>query len=142
MKATKAPAKKAKPIKALDEEAQKTRDMGDVFKRLKTVLRGYANRLRVAKNDAEAYELCSKKNATNGAKVYFGGVHLGKRHVSYHLFPVYFMPKLLDGISPKLKKRMQGKSCFNFEGVDEALIEELAALTQRGFDTFEQRGMI
>jgi hypothetical protein len=118
------------------------RMMADVFKRLKTMLRGYAAKLRVAKNDNDAYELSTKKSGPNGATLYFGGVHLGKKYVSYHLFPVYVIPKLLDGVSPKLKKRMQGKSCFNFEAVDEPLFEELAQLTQKGYETFEQRGMI
>jgi hypothetical protein len=34
-------------------------------------------------------------------------------------------------MSPALKKRMQGKACFNFTAVDEALFKELAALTRR-----------
>ena len=114
----------------------------DIFKRLRTMLRGYATRLRVAKNDTDTYELWSKKSAPNGSTMYFGGVRLGKKYVSYHLFPVYVAPKLLEGVSPALKKRMQGKSCFNFEAVDDALFEELAQLTQKGFETFEQRGMI
>ena len=114
----------------------------DIFKRLRSMLRSYATRLRVAKNDTDTYELWSKKAATNGSTMYFGGVRLGKKYVSYHLFPVYVAPKLLEGLSPALKKRMQGKSCFNFEAADDVLFEELAALTQKGFETFEARGMI
>src|SRR5213592_4956983 len=79
----------------------------DIFKRLRTMLRGYATRLRVAKNDTDTYELWSKKSAPNGSTMYFGGVRLGKKYVSYHLFPVYVAPKLLEGVSPALKKRMQ-----------------------------------
>ena len=44
---------------------------------------------------------------------------------------VYFEPALLKGISPELKKRMQGKSCFNFKTVDKALFKELGELTAR-----------
>jgi hypothetical protein len=40
-------------------------------------------------------------------------------------------PDLLDGISPALKKRMQGKSCFNFKSIEPALFDELSMLTQR-----------
>ena len=46
--------------------------------------------------------------------------------------PVYVNPKLLNNISPELKRRMQGKSCFNFKKIDESLFEELAVLTKRG----------
>ena len=48
--------------------------------------------------------------------------------------PVYVEPSLLDGISPGLRRRMQGKSCFNFAKVDEALFAELEDLTRAGFE--------
>jgi hypothetical protein len=56
--------------------------------------------------------------------------------------PVYVNPKILNGISPELKKRMQGKSCFNFKKVNESLFKELAILTKEGFDYYEKNGMI
>jgi hypothetical protein len=37
--------------------------------------------------------------------------------------------KLLDGMSEKLRARMQGKTCFNFRSADEKLFEELETLT-------------
>ena len=43
--------------------------------------------------------------------------------------PVYVFPDLLDGISPELRRRMQGKSCFNFARVDTPLFAELETLT-------------
>jgi hypothetical protein len=42
------------------------------------------------------------------------------------------VPDLLKNISPELRRRMQGKSCFNFTRVDEPLLRELADLTDRG----------
>ncbi len=65
----------------------------------------------------------------------FGAVRIRTRYVSYHLMPIYGSPALLDGISPLLRRRMQGKSCFNFTKVDDALFTELAELTGRGFDS-------
>jgi hypothetical protein len=56
--------------------------------------------------------------------------------------PVYAFPELLDPISPGLKKRMQGKSCFNFTSVDEKLFNELAELTERGYERFKQEKLI
>jgi hypothetical protein len=49
---------------------------------------------------------------------------------------VYAYPDMVDGMSLELRKRMQGKSCFNFSRVDEALFAELADLTARGFERF------
>ena len=52
--------------------------------------------------------------------------------------PVYMFPDLLEGISPELRKHMQGKSCFNFRKVDPALFSELAELTCRSAERFRQ----
>jgi hypothetical protein len=67
-----------------------------------------------------------------GEPMWFGGVRVGKAYVSYHLMPVYTHPALEARISPALKKRMQGKSCFNFKAPDAALFDELEALTREG----------
>jgi len=48
--------------------------------------------------------------------------------------PVYGDPRLLVDMSPELRRRMQGKSCFNFTRVDEGLLTELTDLTRRGYD--------
>jgi hypothetical protein len=37
---------------------------------------------------------------------------------------------------------MQGKSCFNFTSVDEKLFNELAELTERGYERFKQEKLI
>ena len=70
------------------------------------------------------------------------GVRTGKNYVSYHLMAIYACPDLLESVSPELRKRMQGKSCFNFRHVDEALFKELAQLTDRSFKRFKQAGFI
>jgi hypothetical protein len=44
---------------------------------------------------------------------------------------VYARPELVASMSPALKRRMQGKSGFNFAMIDEALLAELEALTER-----------
>jgi hypothetical protein len=56
--------------------------------------------------------------------------------------PVYAFPELLDGMSPDLRRRMQGKSCFNFKAVDKTLFRELEALTKAGFARFKAAGLI
>jgi len=68
--------------------------------------------------------------AKPGERMWFGGVRRGKAYVSYHLMPVYTHADLAAGIPPDLKKRMQGKSCFNFKAEDPALFDQLEALTR------------
>jgi len=55
---------------------------------------------------------------------------------------VYACPELLDGMSPELKKRMQGKACFNFKEVDDKLFKELAKLTDKGCRRFKKEKLI
>jgi hypothetical protein len=67
---------------------------------------------------------------------YVAGTRVGKNYVSYYFMPAYGMPELLDGVSPELRRRMQGKACFNFTRIDEPLFAELATLTARGIARF------
>ena len=50
--------------------------------------------------------------------------------------PVYACRDLVESMSPCLRGRMQGKSCFNFSTVDEPLFAELAQLTLTGFERY------
>jgi hypothetical protein len=56
-------------------------------------------------------------------------VEVKKSYVSYHLMGLYMNPKLEAKLSEPLRKHMQGKSCFNFKEVDEALFQELDSIT-------------
>jgi hypothetical protein len=48
----------------------------------------------------------------------------------------YAFPDLEASMSPELRRRKQGKSCFNFTTVDEPLFEELARITEAGFERY------
>jgi len=63
---------------------------------------------------------------------YVAGTKIGKSYVSFHLMSAYTDPTLMDTMSPDLKRRMQGKSCFNFTKIDDALFKELEGITARG----------
>ena len=62
--------------------------------------------------------------------------------MSYHLMPVYAFPGLLKGMTPELKRRMQGKSCFNFTARDEKLFSELSKLIDAGFQKFRAEKLL
>ena len=59
-----------------------------------------------------------------------------------HLMPIYLKPDLLASVSPELKSRMQGKSCFNFSAVEPALFKELTALTKAGYASYKEQGLV
>ena len=95
-----------------------------VFTQLKKILAAYDQVLSVTQ-DEQNYYLKSKKVDKSGKSLCCGSVIIGKNYVSYHLMPVYMYPDLLKDISESLKKRMQGKSCFNFKTCNATLFDEL-----------------
>jgi len=112
------------------------------FNELKKILKKYEKHLKVTSNKIGVYNLYAGYNEKYKRDIYFGGVVVNKNYVSYHLMPIYMNPKLLDKISPDLKKRMQGKSCFNFKEVDKKLFKELSNLTKRGIDFYKTNGLL
>jgi hypothetical protein len=60
---------------------------------------------------------------------WFGAVQLKKSYVSCHLMPLYALPSILEQVPADLRKRMQGKSCFNFTKVEPELFDVLEQLT-------------
>lgn len=108
-----------------------------IFARLRAILQKNIGSLTVKEDTPRCYCLEGGLHPRHKTPMPIAWVEIGKSYVSYHLMPVYAAPKLLDGFSSKLKARMQGKSCFNFKAVDEALFEELDRLTAQGFAAFK-----
>jgi hypothetical protein len=115
-----------------------------VYLNLSAILRKYSGESLVLKESrSDSIELIGPSTPySRGKEVWFGAVRIGKNYVSYHLMPIYAFPDLLEGISPELRKRMQGKSCFNFTRVDEGLFHELEDLTKKGYQRYKNEGMI
>lgn len=116
-------------------------DFAATFAGLKKILAAHAGSLVVVHDAAGHYYLnTTKLHPVNRQPLMFGAVRTGKNYVSFHLMPVYGSSALRDSMSPALKKRMQGKACFNFTAPDEKLFAELAALTERGLKGFTKAG--
>jgi hypothetical protein len=116
--------------------------MDDVFEELKAIMVPITESLNVKHDDPGNYYVDTFHTMKNGKRLWFGGVQIKKNYVSYHLMPVYVNPELLTDISAGLKKRMQGKSCFNFKAVDRSLFDELELLTQRSRQDYESKGFL
>jgi hypothetical protein len=113
-----------------------------LFERLKAILQEYETGMRVEVDNSEKYSLIGPYLPAYKKEVWFGKVEIGKRYVSFHLMTVYMFPDLLDSLSDELRKRMQGKSCFNFSSFNEPLFEELAGLTRRSVDRMHSSGIL
>ena len=104
-------------------------DLPAVHERLRAILAPYRQELTVAKDEpgGMTLELPGFEGQPWG---FVAATRLGKRYVSFYLMGVYGEPDLLNGMSPELRRRMQGKSCFNVSKIDEGLFTELAVLTK------------
>ena len=114
----------------------KQNDFLPVFEQLKSILEPFAPNLTVKTDSADTYYLDGPYSEKWKKELFFGSVQVKKNYVSFYLMPIYMYPDLLKKISPELKKRMQGKSCFNFKKVETELFKELSTLTRKGYERF------
>jgi hypothetical protein len=112
-----------------------------VFAQLKEVFQPLAPPLTVINDSPGDYFVVGTPSAKYPIGEPFGAIMIKKNYVSYHLMPVYVFPDLLDGLPDRLRKRMQGKSCFNFTAIDEATADDLARLTTAGLDRYRSENM-
>ena len=114
--------------------------MGRIIPTVEKSLSKHKRKLDVQTDEPTSYYLNCPNPDRKGKPIFFGAVQLRKSYVSFHLMPVFMYPDLLDGISPELKKRMQGKSCFNFKKIDDVLFKELDTLTKNALQRFKSEG--
>lgn len=118
-------------------------DFAALFERIRAMFRRHEAKAVVLHDEPGRYYLGTHEvRARDGYRTWLGGVEAKKNYVSAHLIPVYAFPELIDGASEPLRKRMQGKSCFNFKKMDEALLSELEGLVDRGVARFEAEGKL
>ncbi|WP_300454656.1 hypothetical protein [Accumulibacter sp.] len=119
-----------------------TPDLQSVFAALRPLLTPHVASFTVVRDAPGTFSLCTKHLMPNKKPLFFGAVQINKTYVSFHLMPVYVFPELLASVSLALRKRMQGKSCFNFKRVDSVLFQELDALVTAGHARYVQAGYV
>ena len=96
----------------------------------------------MTRDDPTAYILEGEFSDRWKRSMFLGGVRLGRAYISYYLMPIYTHPVLIENISEALRKRMHGKSCFNFKTIEPELFEELVALTRTGMEVYQREGYV
>jgi hypothetical protein len=117
-------------------------DFTTIYTALHKILAPYAAKLDIKKDDATELYVDTRHIQKNKKPLFFAAVQVKKTYVSFHLMPVYVQPELLTSVSPELKARMQGKSCFNFTTVEPALFKELASLAKAGYASYKVQGFV
>jgi len=113
-----------------------------IFKALKSILCEYVPVLDCVQDDKLGFYLNTRHIMKNKKPLFFAAVKINKFYVSYHLMPVYVFPELCRDISTDLKKRMQGKSCFNVKCKDDEIFDALMRLTRSGYQRYVDAGYI
>ncbi|HEY3770518.1 MAG TPA: hypothetical protein VGN44_17730 [Candidatus Angelobacter sp.] len=141
--APKKASQKAASQKAAKKASPKTSkpsakpDFATVFTALRGVLKPFLGKIAMQTDVPGNYHTVVPGLLHRGKPLYFAGIKTGKNYVSFHLLPVYYSPDLLKGMSPALKKRMQGKACFNFTSIDPGCFKELGRLAASGLKKFK-----
>lgn len=104
-----------------------------VFDQLAALLRPYAAHHEI-KIDTPTH-LYLEERLSSAKPQLFAAVQAKASYVAVHLFPVYTRPELLQGLSPELRARMQGKSCFNFKSMEQIPSDELRSLVKAAHDS-------
>lgn len=106
-------------------------DLTPTFAALSSVLRKHVAGMHIKTDEpGHLYVELPSRNPKDKPR-FFGAVQIRKAYVSYHLMPIYEDPGLLQGVTDALRKKMQGKSCFNFTVEDPSLFAALDTLTGR-----------
>jgi hypothetical protein len=115
----------------------KTDGLATTFAALRAILEPQAKRLTVTVDEPGHFELASPTMTDRiGRPLFCAAVKINKSSVSYHFMPLYGNMALRNSISPALRKRLQGKVCFNFITVEPGQLKELAAVTKKGIAGF------
>jgi len=120
----------------------RTKDHGAVFTALRLLLKPFEDKFAVKTDKPGNCYLETRATSLNGRRLLFAAAKVKKNYVSFYLTPLYMFPELSFGISPMLKKRMQGQSCFNFTTMDQDFVDELNELTESAFQKLKAEALL
>lgn len=113
-----------------------------LFVALRDLLLAHKDALAVVHDTGTHFYANCRDGDSKGKAQFFGAVKVSARKHAFHFMPIYDFPELLLGLSPALKKHMQGKSCFNFEVMDPTLLQELQQLIEQGVSRYKKAGKV
>lgn len=124
-----------------------TKDLIEIYKRLKVILKKYENPF-VSKIDLDSkYDLWSIKDVIiDGRKkkeVWFAGLIIQSSYVGFYFMPIYTESEKMKSIfAPELLKLLKGKSCFHIKKLDEELEKQIEDALQKGYTLYVEKGWV
>jgi len=121
-------------------------DYPAIFSELKSLLQGYAPPLTPKMDTERGFDLWSVKDLViEGRKrkeVFFAGLIIQKSYVGFYFMPVYVETEMQAFFPPELLRHLKGKSCFHIKTLTPELREQIRAVLQSGFESYQQRGWV
>lgn len=112
-----------------------------VYNKIKSILKKHKGVLTAKKDVKGDYQLYSIKKIEVLNKVvdemYFAGVTVKKNDVRFYFFPLYTHLKEFR-LTPSLKKRLKGKTCFQINKLDEELMNDISLLIKKGYEVYRK----
>jgi hypothetical protein len=120
------------------------REFAAIFAELRALLEKYANResLAVIDDSERRYCLAGGRHPKHKTPMPLAWVQMGKGYVSFHHMGICGSTRVPDLLSPRLKARMQGKTCFNFKTCEPAILAELDVVTANAFAALRKAGLL
>jgi cytochrome P450 len=112
------------------ERRQSGEDRGDLL-----------SMLLAARDEDDGTRMTDRQLRDEAMTLFIAGHETTATALAWAVDEVWRQPALLsrlrDSLSPALRKRMQGKSCFNFTTIEPGHLTELAAVTKKGIAGFK-----
>jgi hypothetical protein len=114
----------------------------EVYSALRQLLKPYEDDLAVRTDKPGHCYLETRSAGHGGRRLFFASAKIKKKYVSYYLPVLYMFPELSSTISPGLRKRMQGQSCFNFTELHPENLQELEQMTRASFLALKSKALL
>ena len=116
----------------------KTDAFVETFQTLRSILERNRGQMKVMVDTDTEFSVASPTMTDRtGRPLFAAAVQVKKSYVSYHLMPIYMDRALMAIVSAALRKRMQGKACFNFKTIERSEAKELGTLTKKALASFK-----
>ncbi|MEW6367880.1 MAG: DUF1801 domain-containing protein [Acidobacteriota bacterium] len=120
--------------------------LATVFQHLKSILSKYSPPLEARTDLPSRYELYSNREVTVAGRkrkdMYFAGIIVQRGYVGFYLMPIYSHSELKAKVPERLRKLLKGKSCFHISEADPSVMRQVATLTKKGFELYQNFGWI
>jgi hypothetical protein len=124
-----------------------TKDINEMWLILKSLLKNHENVFNIVSDSEEKFEVIGTKAVMQGKQKveghYFATLIPKPKDLRFYFFPAYTHADEIKALmNETLTKFLKGKSCFHIKKVDDAVIENLKVIIDRGVNLYQKDGLL